>query len=54
VRRGDDACGVTAHEHGLIVVFVVVVLVAVVIVTSITALGSKRQGTFIVIAAALP
>jgi pilus assembly protein Flp/PilA len=44
-----DERGVTALEYGLIAG-----LVAVVIVTSVTALGSKLNGTFTSIAAALP
>jgi len=45
----NDERGVTALEYGLIAG-----LVAVVIVTSVTALGSKLNGTFTSIAAALP
>jgi len=44
-----DDRAVTALEYGLIAG-----LVAVVIVTSVTALGSKLNGTFSSIAAALP
>jgi pilus assembly protein Flp/PilA len=45
----NDERGVTALEYGLIAG-----LVAVVIVTSVTTLGSKLNGTFASIAAALP
>jgi pilus assembly protein Flp/PilA len=44
-----DERGVTALEYGLIAG-----LVAVVIVGSVTALGTKLQGTFATISAALP